>query len=379
MDARKLVITEKLRDAGDVRTVRPSDFRLRDEGAIEPRIVIQNPNLTLYCLDLESREALFLETPPDCDLTRVPFLYAAQYESALRAVSVPFTLLDHLATEVVIDPARLTMIYSVGRCGSTLVSRAYAEVAHVESLSEPDVFTQLLGVWGYDGLNGKEKTDVVRNCTLLQCAPGKVKGANAWAFKFRSMVTEMWPLFYSAFPEARIVFLYRSAEPWARSFHRMIGSPDPSEPTPMAMLHYLFGRLPPRLEQRESASPLENMVSMWLSVMEACLAMKRAGLPLFIVRYEELNAAPLDVLTRMFAHSGLDADAVGNLSAVLAQDSQAGTPLSRDSLAEGKSAPRLTAEHLAELRRLISEGSDELTADTMLLGTYFPGSAGSVA
>ena len=377
MNARTLVIEEKLRDAGVGRTVRPSDFRLRDNGAIDPRIVLQNPNLTLYCLDFESREALFLETPPDCDLTRVPFLYAAQYESALRAVSVPFTLLDRLAEEVVIDPARLILIYSIGRCGSTLVSRAYAEAANVESLSEPDVFTQLLGVWGYEGLDSKEKTDVVRNCTLLQCAPGKIKGANAWVFKFRSMVTEMWPLFYGAFPEARVVFLYRGNEPWARSFHRMMGSPDPSEPSPMAMLRYFFGRLTPRLEQLESASALEIMASMWLSVMEACLAMKRAGLPLFIVRYEELNAAPLDVLARMFAHSGLGADAVGNLSAVLAQDSQAGTQLSRDSLAEGGS--RLTAEHLAELRRLIRAGSSVLTADTEVPGTYFPGSGGSVA
>jgi hypothetical protein len=379
MNAGKLVITEKLREVGDPRTVRPSDFRLRDEGAIEPRTVLQNPNLTLYCLDLESREALFLETPPDCDLTRAPFLYKAQYESALRAVSVPFTLLERLAEEVVIDPARLILIYSTGRCGSTLVSRAYAEVAHVESLSEPDVFTQVLGVWGCDGLNGKEKTDLVRNCTLLQCAPGKAKGANAWAFKFRSMVTTMWPLFYGAFPEARVVFLYRGVESWARSFHRMMGSPDPSEPAPMAMLRYLFGRLPPRLEPRETASALEIMVNIWLPVMEACLAMKQAGLPVFIVRYEELNARPLEVLARMFAHAGLDSDAVGHLGAVLAQDSQAGTPLSRDSLAEGKSAFRVTAEHLIALRRLISEGSDALSADTILPDTYFPESAGSVA
>jgi hypothetical protein len=147
MEARSLIIEERRREAG-IALVSPSDFRVRDGGAVDAGIVLRQPNLSLYCLDFENRQALFVETPPECDLSRAPFMYQAQAEAALRLIQVPFEALDRLAEEVAIDPARLILIYSVGRCGSTLVSHAFNEVEGVESLSEPDVFTQMLVHWG---------------------------------------------------------------------------------------------------------------------------------------------------------------------------------------------------------------------------------------
>src|SRR5262249_54676909 len=215
MEARALIIEEKLREH-DVVVVSPADFRVRDGRAIDPRLLLQQPNLPLYCLDFDRRQALFVETAPDCDLSRAPFLYQAQYDAARRLVRVPYETLHRLASEVRIDPSRLILIYSVGRCGSTLVSRAFNEVAAVDRVSEPDVFTQMLGYWGARDLAGAEQAELLKSCTLLQCAPGRIRGASAWALKFRSMVMEMGDLFYSVFPEAKLVFLYRNALPWAR-------------------------------------------------------------------------------------------------------------------------------------------------------------------
>jgi hypothetical protein len=371
MEARSLIIEEKLRTF-PISVVNPSDFRVREGGAVDPRIVLQQPNLTLYCLDFENRQALFVETPPDCELSRAPFLYQAQYDAASRLIQVPFETLHRLAAEVVIDPASLILIYSVGRCGSTLVSRAFNEVEGVDSLSEPDVFTQMLGYWGAGNLEGAEKAELLKSCTLLQCAPGWSQGATAWALKFRSMVMEMGDLFYSVFPEARLVFLYRNAAPWARSFLRLMRVADPTAPMPLTGGGG-FRRAIPRLASRESVSRLELLASMWLSVMEKCLEVQRRGIPLFIARYEELNAAPRDVLAAMFAYCGLSAGAVGNLDTVLEQDSQAGSPLARASVEE---APvPVTQEHIDALCQLINEFSQELTADTILPGTYFPGSS----
>jgi hypothetical protein len=105
-------------------------------------------------------------------------------------------------------------------------------------------------------------------------------------------------------------------------------------------------------------------------VMEKCLEMQRRGIPMFLARYEELNAAPRDLLAEMFAHCGLSASAVGNLDAVLEQDSQAGSPLSRASV--GEAPVQLSQEHIDELCRLIRESSPELTEDTILPGTHSP-------
>src|SRR5262249_45385012 len=161
----------------------------------------------------------------------------------------------------------------------------------------------------------------------------------------------MWPLFQAAFAAARVVFLYRKLDPWAQSFHRMVqaaGVMDPTARLPVAWIHDKFGRFSARLDQREFLTPLENLAILWLGSMESCLWMQRAGLPMFLVRYEELSAAPHAVLAAMFAHSGLEAGAVANLNAVLDQDSQAGTWLSRESL--GKVVARLDAEQIGQLR-----------------------------
>src|SRR4051794_5274877 len=246
MEARSLIIEEKLRTS-EIDTVSPADFRVRDEGAVEPQIVLQQPNLSLYCLDFETRQALFVETPPEGGLSRAPFLYQAHYAAARRLVQIPYETLHRLAAEVTIDPARLILIYSVGRCGSTLVSHAFNAVDGVESLSEPDVFTQMLGEWGASHLNGEEQAALLKSCTLLQCAPGLHKGATAWALKFRSMVTEMGEVFYSVFPEARLIFLYRHAEPWARSFLRLWRVADPAAPVPLEGRRERFSRVFPRL------------------------------------------------------------------------------------------------------------------------------------
>jgi hypothetical protein len=116
------------------------------------------------------------------------------------------------------------------------------------------------------------------------------------------------------------------------------------------------------------------MAWMWRTVMESCIAMQDRGIPMFVARYEELNAAPREVLAAMFAHCGLSANALSNLDAILKEDSQAGSPLSR---AVGAENPvQLLPEHLDEMRRLIGAGSTRLTADTILPGTYFPGEKG---
>ena len=99
-------------------------------------------------------------------------------------------------------------------------------------------------------------------------------------------------VFYSAFPEAKVVFLYRNAEPWGRSFLRLRAGCDPSAPVPLAHVRGAMGLVGPRLESCKSASYLQLLAWTWLSIMERCLEMQRRGIPMFIARYEELSSAP---------------------------------------------------------------------------------------
>jgi|SRR5579884_221206 len=363
MQARLLMIEEKRRKVLPG-LVGPADFKVRDGGAIEPRILLQNPNLSLYCLDFDNRQALFVETSPECRLSQAPFLYQAQYEAARHLIQIPYDMLHSLAAEVRLDPAKLILIYSVGRCGSTLVSRAFNQVEGVESLSEPDVFTQMRWACSWEGPESSENAALLKSCTLLQCVPGRLQGAGAWALKFRSEVTILGPKFYSIFPEAKVVFLYRNAVAWMRSYWRYIQTCFPKAPTSGL-----------RTPNKEGHTPLEKLAGAWLGTMQACREMQRQGIPMFLARYEDLTVAPWEVLSQMFAFCGLAERRVGNLDVVLKEDAQEGTALSRTSLA---AAPiPFTEEDERELRRLLQECAGDWSADIVLPGTYLPAGCGS--
>lgn len=98
--------------------------------------------------------------------------------------------------------------------------------------------------------------------------------------------------------------------------------------------------------------------------------MHRNRVPLFLARYQGLKTSPREVLKAMFAYCGLSDRAIPNLDTVLASDSQAGSELSRENL--GARTASLTADHLAEVRRLIADAADGITAETILANTYFP-------
>ncbi|HEY0605799.1 MAG TPA: hypothetical protein VGD58_22940, partial [Herpetosiphonaceae bacterium] len=191
--------------------VSPADFRYREGSAVDARVVIEQPNISLYCLDHDHRRAIFVETPPAHDPLHAPFYFQAQYETAWRLIAVPYSTLHELASQSQIDPARIILIYSTGRCGSTLVSRVFDAIADVASFSEPDVFSQLLILHSSGQADDPEIITLLHDCLNVMCAHTRLAGKQHWAFKFRSYVTSLGDLLHEAMPEARVVFLYRAA------------------------------------------------------------------------------------------------------------------------------------------------------------------------
>jgi len=61
---------------------------------------------------------------------------------------------------------------------------------------------------------------------MIMCANAQQHGFQYWAFKFRSYVLSVSDLLYQAVPAAKLLFLYRNALTWARSFCRAFGSSD---------------------------------------------------------------------------------------------------------------------------------------------------------
>ncbi len=110
-----------------------------------------------YCFDYERGEFLLVDTPRAA--LDEPFLYQAQFRLAGTVLRVPLPLMRTLTEGAAgagdQDPV---LVFSIGRCGSTLFSRLGA-VSGLVSYSEPDIFS---GV-------GRHRDDP-RTADILHCA-----------------------------------------------------------------------------------------------------------------------------------------------------------------------------------------------------------------
>src|SRR3990170_6206767 len=52
-----------------------ADFSCRPGEAVHPDIVLSDPNLSLYCLDDATQQAIFVELPSSVNLATAPFVY----------------------------------------------------------------------------------------------------------------------------------------------------------------------------------------------------------------------------------------------------------------------------------------------------------------
>jgi hypothetical protein len=103
------------------------DFTLRERGQVDSTVLVLHPHFSLYALDLANGRAVFVETPPAVDLCLEPFYYLAQYDHALRVLTLPLEEMVDLGRNLPLDDEKLVFIQSTGRAGSTLASQVFAQ------------------------------------------------------------------------------------------------------------------------------------------------------------------------------------------------------------------------------------------------------------
>lgn len=342
------------------------DFLVQTERAIDPHLILEQSTISLYCLDPIKQQAIFVDTSPDVDLLQAPFYFIAQYEAAQRLIAVPYATLHTLANEVKIDPQRIILLYSTGRCGSTLFSHVLNQNPTTVSYSEPDVFTQLVMMRTAGQSTDAEISTLLHDALMVMCANAQQHGFEQWAFKFRSYVLSVSDLLYQAVPEAKTLFLYRNALTWANSFSRAFGSSDEALAERLSRDGCdLIPSVDTYLKtHNQPMNWIEYLAHMWVSTMQNGRSLQQQGAALACGRFEDLKAAPEAVIQSLLAHCDLPMPNPERLAQVLAEDSQAGTVGAQD---RAKPVRRLTDADLAQLERIIQEYDPTLTPDTILL------------
>lgn len=328
------------------------DFRLREIGQSPVEKVLENPHITLYGLDFENKQAVFVETPADVDLSQAPFYFNTQFEKATRVLTIPFEAMIQMAKSVMIDDNRLIFVYSVGRCGSTLASQIFAQIPGVINISEPHVLSQLVIARNTKAANEDELVALLEAAICLLC---KTAADTAWVVKGQSFVIELGDWLHEIYPHTRNLFLYRHAETWLRSGLRAYsrGAEETNEEhrAREKQRRELLGSLVPSIAQYDAGLPLSHagMLSlMWLTAMERYVQYCNMGIEMLAIRYASWLSAPRETAEAMLDYCHCRPTDMTAIYEALNRDSQEGTHLSRETLEQRERV--ITESELEELR-----------------------------
>ena len=360
MNARVLHIVDKVAPLEFFPAV-PQNFVLREGEPVAPEVVLDDPDLSLYCLDDDNRQALFVRTPPGVDLLKPPFYYLAQYQHAQQALAVPYDTLHRLADGLSSGADDLVLIYSVGRCGSTLISQSLNAVDGVLSYSEPDVYTQIAMLRHLDGSRDQEYLRLIRTCTRILR-----RNAPTVALKFRASGIHLADLFHQLYPDARNIFLHRHAERWLESMNAGF---TPNLPGPAAepmFTRFVLAQAPllqPFAAQHRRRPTLTEAYTLtWLSVVDKYLTLRRDAVPFLTLHYEDIKAQPRATLLELLAYCGLRIEDFDRAYGTFSTDSQEGTLLSLASRQKNP-APALRPQDYVQARAVLAEHATIRTPD----------------
>jgi len=313
----------------------PADFTSQLSGQADASCLVNDPTLSLYYFDHPTRRALFVQVPKDVNISAGPFMYMAQYDHAQRVAAVPYDVLHRVAAGIE-SRTPLAFIYSTGRSGSTLMSKALGELEATTSLSEPDVFTQAVRM-RFTGVHEDEIHDLINSAVKILFNPVFTGNSALHVVKFRSFCIQIADLMSAAFPQAGNLFLYRDLASSVRSYAQAFGALDrpPNVQREALAEQVAFAPLLAReFAQRKNLDGIEGPCLLWLSAMHAYTDHRRHGVPILAVRYEALLANPALELERILGYLGLAGDRAPIALRAFQRDSQAESPLSRESVAQ---------------------------------------------
>ena len=313
------------------------DFEYTIGEPVDAAIILNDPNVTLYCYDPTENQAIFVKTPKDVDLTKAPFFYQSQYEHAEKLIAVPHDTFIKLSQKLSLPTKPVIMIHSVGRCGSTLLNQVIDAVPNTVSLSEPDIFSNFLLMRELNGRNDPLIQSLLTASFKFQLKPLPHRpNTEQWAIKYRSSGIEIADLINKAVPNHHNIFLYRNVTDQTRSAIRAFGlhSAPPKKLAGSFLQRWL--KLVPLLKKHKwharwrGFDRIDLNILGWLSRMERYLSLSNEGTPICAVRYEDMIAQSEKVITTLFQTVDLPETAVSQTLHVFQKDSQAGSQLARD-------------------------------------------------
>lgn len=247
-----------------------------------------------YCLT-HAQERMLCAICPDSDgLFEAPFLWQAQYQRASHIASIPFERLHEFPCTV---PRKPIFVFSIGRCGSTLLS-AILRACGAHSVSEPDLLTQL-AVTGPE--EGRRMGKQLRSLLIESCIASLATQRGApIAIKFRSQCNGIAREIAQIFPDGTYAVMMRDRHAWLSSRLRTLGG----DPKVLASRY------------RRGLQTFHELQSMRANAI--------------IIWYEDLISDPTGTVRQLMSDAALSHSEIPDLGSIMNLDSQAGTVLEKN-------------------------------------------------
>jgi len=277
-----------------------------------------------------------------------------QFNEATDALTMDFDDFITLSRSLP-EPDRIILVFGMGRCGTTLAQAALNAVPGILSLSEPDIFTDM--VMDRSLRAPDLAIPLAQAATRFLYAPLNTRNAQTLAIKFRSQSLFDGECLHAALPTAANIFMYRDAESWALSFFRMISAVGGPQELDLVSRDFIWNILSagqsldylapytrletPRLE--------EILAAGWVLHVDTYLRLHHGGMPFLSLSYAELNAAPQRAIAAILDHAGLSPDDAFHALAAFEKDSQRNSPLAR-----GTDRPTFSDDQYQRLTKALS-------------------------
>lgn len=353
MSATLYPILARARDI-EIQVGQLDDFELGPAAKCDVDLVTTDPGWSPYCFDFDRGEAVFVRLPDTHDLSSAPFMGIHQFNEATHALTMglhAFVDLSHTLA----DPDRVILVFGMGRCGTTLAQAALNRVPGILSLSEPDVFSDL--VMSREACPPEHVVPLMQAATRFLFAPLNRKGAATLAIKFRSQSLFDAQDLHAALPDAAKIFMYRNAHSWALSFFRMIQAVGGPMELDIVSRDFIWNILSAGQDleylapytQLDAPHLEEVLAAGWVLHVETYLRLHQGGMPFLAMSYDELNAGPDAAIAAILAHAGLNPDDAHFAGPAFETDSQKNSPLARR-----ESRPTFTEQAYARLKKALS-------------------------
>jgi hypothetical protein len=248
-----------------------------------------------YCLNQGQERALFTICPDNDDLSEAPFFWQAQHQRASHIASIPFERLHEFLGTL---PQRPIFIFSIGRCGSTLLS-ALVRASGARSVSEPDLLTQLaLTAVG----ERKRMSEALRQLLIKSCVASlAIQRTTPVAIKLRSQCNGIAREIAQVFPDGTYVVMMRDRHAWLNSRLRTLGG-DP-----------------------------RDLASLYRRGLQTFHELRSLGVNSVMIWYEDMMSDPAGILAQLMSNTP-SGSRISDIQSVLNVDSQAGTALEKNDI-----------------------------------------------